>query len=294
MENPSLSVPKQNAIFASEPETFKSPSSALPALAMRANGIARGAIRHCYFPFNTDRTIAFAVSFFLHAVMATALYAFALNALPSRFSQDFQAIEVTWADAPRLSEKGSLASHVSHPPVPVRIIPSMPDSRDKKALPENRTILSYIEESTSDSVLKNPEQTPTGQATGDPAWGASQKDYEGKRIAAQEQSIKISGQDPLPAYTSMAKPRYRENKLPVYPYSALIRGYEGVVLISAEILPEGQTGKLTIKSSSGYDILDQSAIEAVKAWKFDPARKMGKPVIAWVDIPIRFVLKNNP
>jgi len=34
--------------------------------------------------------------------------------------------------------------------------------------------------------------------------------------------------------------------------------------------------------------LDDSALEAVRAWRFEPARRMGAVVDAWVEIPIRF------
>ena len=60
---------------------------------------------------------------------------------------------------------------------------------------------------------------------------------------------------------------------PVYPAIARQRGYEGVVLVAAEILPDGRVGSTVISKSSGYSILDQAAIEAAKLWKLDPAKK---------------------
>lgn len=90
-----------------------------------------------------------------------------------------------------------------------------------------------------------------------------------------------------------AYPLYRENTPPVYPEVARIRGYEGVVLVAAEILPDGSVGGTKIRKSSGYTVLDQSAVEAVKPWKFEPARKSGKPFAVWVELPIKFVLQND-
>jgi protein TonB len=92
---------------------------------------------------------------------------------------------------------------------------------------------------------------------------------------------------------SVATPRYRENAHPVYPAVARLKGYEGVVLLTAEVFADGRVGSLTIKKSSGYASLDRSALEAVKRWKFEPGRKMGKPVIMWVDVPVKFVLKED-
>jgi len=91
----------------------------------------------------------------------------------------------------------------------------------------------------------------------------------------------------------MAVPKYRENAHPRYPMLARSRGEEGLVLLSAEVLANGKVGALRIKKTSGYQLLDQSALEAVRKWKFEPARKMGIPVTAWVEIPIRFTLSDG-
>jgi TonB family protein len=90
-----------------------------------------------------------------------------------------------------------------------------------------------------------------------------------------------------------AYPLYRENMPPVYPEIARVRGYEGVVLVAAEILPNGRVGNMKIRKSSGYTILDQSALEGVKPWKFEPAKKSGKQFTIWVEVPIKFVLHND-
>ena len=89
---------------------------------------------------------------------------------------------------------------------------------------------------------------------------------------------------------SEAMPRYRDNRPPVYPSAARQRGYEGNVLLAAEVRSDGHIGSVRVKRSSGYASLDNSAVEAVKAWRFEPARRMGSPVDAWVEIPIRFKL----
>jgi TonB family protein len=105
---------------------------------------------------------------------------------------------------------------------------------------------------------------------------------------ANEISDKISNLNTVIAY-----PLYKENAPPVYPEIARVRGYEGIVLVFAEILPDGRVGKIKIRKSSGYAILDQSAIKAVKPWKFEPAKKSGSPFTAWVELPIKFILNND-
>jgi periplasmic protein TonB len=90
-----------------------------------------------------------------------------------------------------------------------------------------------------------------------------------------------------------ANPLYRENTPPVYPAIAKLHGYEGIVLVNAEILPNGRVGSTEVSKSSGYTILDQSAIEAVKHWKFEPAKKAGKPFAVRVKLPIKFILHDE-
>lgn len=90
-----------------------------------------------------------------------------------------------------------------------------------------------------------------------------------------------------------AYPVYGENMPPAYPEVARLRGYEGIVLIAAEILPNGRVGEAKIKKSSGYAVLDQSALDAVKPWRFEPAKKAGQPFTMWVEVPIKFVLQKD-
>jgi len=87
------------------------------------------------------------------------------------------------------------------------------------------------------------------------------------------------------------QPRYAINPKPIYPSEARKRGYEGEVLLRVEVLSNGQVGEIEVKRSSGYKLLDQSAIYAVKQWRFIPATKDGEAIDLWVNIPIKFQLK---
>jgi len=123
-------------------------------------------------------------------------------------------------------------------------------------------------------------------------------DVSGRSVKEPSQNInghsakQIAG-DTSNLNTVIAYPLYKENSPPVYPAIARVRGYEGVVLVSAEVLPDGRVGSMKIRKSSGYTILDQSAIEAVRPWKFEPAKKAGSPLTVWVDLPIKFVLHSE-
>jgi protein TonB len=57
-----------------------------------------------------------------------------------------------------------------------------------------------------------------------------------------------------------------------------------------EVLPNGRVGDVLVKESSDYEVLDQSALETLKKWRFIPAQKGGVAIPCWVNIPIKFQL----
>lgn len=86
-------------------------------------------------------------------------------------------------------------------------------------------------------------------------------------------------------------PRYRYNPAPKYPAVAKRRGYEGTTLLLVEVLPDGVVGSVEVLRSSGHEVLDRSAVRAVKRWRFVPAEMDGRPVAMHVRIPVRFELR---
>ncbi len=86
---------------------------------------------------------------------------------------------------------------------------------------------------------------------------------------------------------------YLKNPPPPYPSAAIERGQEGVVLLSVHIDQTGQAEKVEIKKSSGHHLLDESALRTVRKWKFDPAHIGFFKTDSQIDIPIRFVLKDE-
>jgi TonB family protein len=90
---------------------------------------------------------------------------------------------------------------------------------------------------------------------------------------------------------SGSRPNYAENPKPLYPQEARRRGYEGEVVLKVEVLTSGRVGKIEIKKSSGYALLDRSALTTVKQWRFIPAKKNETPIPLWVNIPIKFQLQ---
>jgi len=125
------------------------------------------------------------------------------------------------------------------------------------------------------------------------------KDEAGTQVKAQTQAPSSSSANsiagPAAARTSDAdyKASYLKNPKPPYPPLAVKMRLEGRVGIIAEVLPDGRAGRVGIESSSGHDLLDQSALQTVKQWQFTPARKDGVIITQVVRIPINFNLKNR-
>ena len=53
--------------------------------------------------------------------------------------------------------------------------------------------------------------------------------------------------------------------------------------------PDGRVRDVKVQRSLGLG-LDEKAIEAVKTWKFEPARKDGTPVAVQINVEVNFRL----
>ncbi|MFO7598639.1 MAG: energy transducer TonB [Candidatus Desulfacyla sp.] len=98
---------------------------------------------------------------------------------------------------------------------------------------------------------------------------------------------------PSTGITSKATPVYRKNPRPEYPRTARRRGYEGTVLLEVLVNSAGKVDELRLEESSGYDILDRSAMKSVRNWVFEPGSIGDRKVDMWVRVPVRFELKER-
>lgn len=81
---------------------------------------------------------------------------------------------------------------------------------------------------------------------------------------------------------------YLNNPAPSYPRMARKRNLQGKVFVKVLVNIDGTPQNIIISKSSGHNILDEAALEAVKTWRFIPARKGNKTVQASVVIPVEF------
>jgi protein TonB len=88
-----------------------------------------------------------------------------------------------------------------------------------------------------------------------------------------------------------SEPLYHLNPPPSYPRVARRRNYQGTVVLDVLVTADGVVADVRVAASSGYAILDRSALNTVKAWRFAPARKGRQPIEMWVQVPVRFELR---
>jgi protein TonB len=86
------------------------------------------------------------------------------------------------------------------------------------------------------------------------------------------------------------RPDYLDNPAPTYPALARRLGQEGTVLLRVDVDAKGKPTRVILQKSSGFSLLDTTAIQAVKRWKFKPAQVAFFTVGSTVDVPITFRL----
>ena len=83
---------------------------------------------------------------------------------------------------------------------------------------------------------------------------------------------------------------YLNNPPPAYPPLSKRLNEQGRVVIRARIELDGSASQVEVRSSSGFERLDQAALQAVKRWRYLPGKRGGVAEAMWFNIPINFVL----
>lgn len=78
---------------------------------------------------------------------------------------------------------------------------------------------------------------------------------------------------------------------PRYPKLARRMGWQGVVELEITVAPDGSVADLFVSSSSGYDVLDEAALEAVRRWTFEAGTRGGVAIASTLAHKVRFKLR---
>ncbi len=91
---------------------------------------------------------------------------------------------------------------------------------------------------------------------------------------------------------TVSKPSGISQPKPKYPPAARRAGQQGTVTLSFTIGSSGKVISARIAKSSGYILLDNAAISAIRGWRFKPARNaLGEPVSYSYTLPVPFRLR---
>lgn len=125
-------------------------------------------------------------------------------------------------------------------------------------------------------------------APGPPAPAAT-----GTTIALPASAPVVAAKPPTTApegVTRTARPQGGYQVRPTYPSAPRRLGIQGTTMLRVHVLADGRIGDVLVEHSAGHPDLDQAAMEAVRRWRFEPARRGADAVAMWVLLPVEFRL----
>lgn len=158
-----------------------------------------------------------------------------------------------------------------------------PTVQPRAELPPSKTAITEHEtEAAAEQAAAAPPAPAASPASGTSSTGA---------VAA---AVASAQPGPSPAAPAVTPPRtdaaHLNNPVPRYPPVSRRLGEEGRVLLDVHIQPDGSVGEIRVRTSSGSKRLDQAALDAVKRWRYVPARRGDMAIAFWYVQPIAFSL----
>ena len=84
---------------------------------------------------------------------------------------------------------------------------------------------------------------------------------------------------------------YLNNPKPPYPVMSRRLNEQGKVVVRVWIDAEGQASQASIKTSSGFERLDEASLNTVLKWRYVPGKRGGIAEGMWFDVPMHWVLR---
>ena len=139
------------------------------------------------------------------------------------------------------------------------------------------------------TVATLPAISEPAPAPGPPAPAASNT-----TISLPPSAPVVAAKPPAPAapegVTQTARPQGGYQVRPAYPAAPRRLGIQGTTMLRVHVLADGRIGDVRVEHSAGHPDLDQAAMEAVRRWRFEPARRGADAVAMWVLLPVEFRL----
>ena len=100
-----------------------------------------------------------------------------------------------------------------------------------------------------------------------------------------DEPLRVGGEVKAPIVTNRVDPRYND--------AARADRISGLVILETEIDKDGEVRKVVVLKRLPH-ALDDSAIAAVRQWRFEPATLNGKPVDAIFNLTVNFKIDGTP
>ena len=113
---------------------------------------------------------------------------------------------------------------------------------------------------------------------------------EGRGSGIGEGSGGGTGGGPFRPGSGIEPPSLLKEVRPDYSEEARRQRVEGDVLLEIVVRHDGSVGDVRVRSGLGHG-LDQRAVQAVRQWRFAPARRRGTPVDVMVEVSVEFKLR---
>ena len=110
---------------------------------------------------------------------------------------------------------------------------------------------------------------------------------------AQTASAPAAPSAPAKVGNGVSPPRVIHAPDPKYSAEARSAHFQGTCVLWLIVDSDGQPRDIKVARTLGKG-LDEKAIEAVRKWRFEPARKDGKPVAVQINVEVSFRLYGNP
>jgi protein TonB len=143
----------------------------------------------------------------------------------------------------------------------------------------------------SPAVAATRPAPPTGAGDGIPLGRPSPSPGSGQPATGSVAATTGRDAGSTGAVTKYARPQGGYQVQPGYPATARRLGIQGTTMLRVHVLVDGRVGDVLVQETAGHPDLDQAAAEAVRRWRFDPARRGNDPVAMWVLLPVEFRLK---
>ena len=236
----------------------------------------------------------------LHAAGAAAL---SRMSWASQHSEESDFLQASWIEdasslsPPSASIQAAEPLPASHSPLPPRHSVQEPERQTRPEAPTPPQPPAVQSEPAPDVVEPPPAVPAEPVASGDSDPGvdistAVASTAAGETVGGEGESRGEEGGRSRDYVGPDFDVRYFSNPKPDYPSQSRLRKEQGVVKLRVHVTEDGRAGEVTLQTSSGFDRLDRAALDAVKRWRFRPARRAGTPVAAWANVPVRFELQD--